>query len=417
MDTSMARRPRASALESRSNRLKLPIRRKPHHFTAVSPGVSLGYRRCQGAGRWVIRVADGHGGSWTKAIGLADDYEDADGENVLTWWEAIERGRRVARGGDTDLTRPATFADALADYRQDLIARGGSVENADRVTHHLAATLASKPVALLTARELARWRDDLLANGVKTATVVRAMKGAKAALNLAARRDARIANRAAWADGLGGLSEDFESRNVQRLDDEQVRAVIEAATAIDASFGAYVHVAAESGARVSQIAKLRVGDLQADNGTPRLMMPQSRKGRGRKPGKIAVPITDVLAAKLKSNRPKGASLLLRTDGRPWQSDKRKDDHAQLWKRAADAAGLPAGTVMYSLRHSAIIRGLLAGIPTRLVAALADTSVGVLERTYSHFITDYAGDIARRGLLTSAAKPVTQAVALAGRKSS
>jgi integrase len=398
----MARRPRASALQTRSNRLKLPVRRKPHKFTSISPGVSLGYRRCESAGRWVIRVADGHGGSWTKAIGIADDHEEANGESVLTWWEAIELGRKVARGSDAEVGRPATFASALADYRRDLIARNGSVENADRVTHHLTAILASKPVALLSARELARWRDDLLAAGVKSATVVRCMKGAKASLNLAARRDPRITNRSAWANGLGGLSEEFETRNLQRLDDEQVRAVIEAATAIDAAFGLYVHVAAETGARVSQIAKLKVGDLQADNGTPRLMMPQSRKGRVRQPGKVAVPITTTVATKLNSNRSKGAPLLLRADGRPWQSDQRKDDHAQLWREAAEAAALPTGTTMYALRHSAIVRGLLAGVPTRIVAALADTSVGILERTYSAFIADFAGDIARRGLLAPTA---------------
>ena len=37
-----------------------------------------------------------------------------------------------------------------------------------------------------------------------------------------------------------------------------------------------------TGARVSQIANLRVGDLQADRLDPRLMLPSSRKGRGQK---------------------------------------------------------------------------------------------------------------------------------------
>jgi hypothetical protein len=66
----MARRPRSAHLENRTNRLKLPVRRKPHHFTAIAPGIALGYRRCVGAGRWIVRVADGHGGSWTKAFAI-----------------------------------------------------------------------------------------------------------------------------------------------------------------------------------------------------------------------------------------------------------------------------------------------------------------------------------------------------------
>src|SRR5262245_53847946 len=64
----MARRPRAARLETRTARLKLPVRRKPHDFTTISPGIALGYSRCASAGRWVVKVADGHGGHWTKAL-------------------------------------------------------------------------------------------------------------------------------------------------------------------------------------------------------------------------------------------------------------------------------------------------------------------------------------------------------------
>ena len=65
----MARSPRASRLESRTARLKLPVRRKPHDFTTISPGIALGYRRNHAAGTWVVRVADGKGGNWTKRVG------------------------------------------------------------------------------------------------------------------------------------------------------------------------------------------------------------------------------------------------------------------------------------------------------------------------------------------------------------
>src|SRR5258705_382655 len=82
------------------------------------------------------------------------------------------------------------------------------------------------PVGLLTVRELAAWRDSLIANGMKPATVVRLAKATKAALNLTARRDPRITNTTAWRDGLGGLAEGFASRNMQRLDDDQVRAAV-----------------------------------------------------------------------------------------------------------------------------------------------------------------------------------------------
>jgi hypothetical protein len=67
----MSRKVRNSLLESRSSRLRLPVARKPA-FVRVAPGVSLGYRRNQAAGTWVVRVADGRGGSWTKANCFAE---------------------------------------------------------------------------------------------------------------------------------------------------------------------------------------------------------------------------------------------------------------------------------------------------------------------------------------------------------
>jgi integrase len=154
-----------------------------------------------------------------------------------------------------------------------------------------------------------------------------------------------------------------------------------------------------TGARLSQIARLTVADLQAENGAPRLMMPSSRKGRGRKDTKRPVPITSELAAKLASNRPPESPLLLRADGAVWQSSQ-DGDHERLYQQAAERAGV-TGTV-YALRHSSIVRALLANVPARIVAALHDTSITMLERTYSAFIADFADEISRRGLLAPAA---------------
>jgi integrase len=394
----MARRPRASRLETRTSRLKLPVRWKPFDFTAISPGIALGYRRNNAAGTWVVRVADGHGGNWTKRVALADDFEASDSSNVLTWWEAIEAARRLARGS-ADTGRPATVTDAVDAYERDLKARGGSTANAGRIRKHLTPTLTSKPVGLLTARELAAWRDGLLGDGMKPATVVRLAKATKAALNTAARRDPRITNRAAWRDGLGGIAEGFVSRNVQRLDDDQVRAIIAAAYAIDHAFGLYVETAAVTGARLSQIAALVVADLQ-DGANPRLMMPTSRKGRGRKPDKRPVPITPELAHRLTSNRPADQPLLLRSDGRAWQSTD-AGDHAHLYAQSAKRAGV-TGT-MYALRHSSIVRMLLANVPVRVVAAAHDTSVPMIERTYSAHVSDYADALTRAALLNTGAR--------------
>jgi len=132
----MARRPRSSTLEHRTNRLRLPIQRKPHAFTTIAPGIALGYRRCKGAGRWVARCADGKGGNWTKAFAIVDDHEDANGESVLDFWQAQTRAKALARGS-VEAGKPVSVAEALADYERDLLARGGLTGNVSRVRHHL----------------------------------------------------------------------------------------------------------------------------------------------------------------------------------------------------------------------------------------------------------------------------------------
>jgi hypothetical protein len=77
----MARNTRSPKLETRTTRLRLPLRWKP--YTArVGPGVRLGYRRNATAGSWSVIAANGKGGNWMKGFAVADDHEEANGDNV-----------------------------------------------------------------------------------------------------------------------------------------------------------------------------------------------------------------------------------------------------------------------------------------------------------------------------------------------
>jgi hypothetical protein len=89
----MPRQTRSHRLQTRSPRLKLAISSKPYDFTPIAPGAGLGYRRNRTSpGSWVLRLADGKGGYGTRNIGLADDLQEADGAEILTWFQAVERG-------------------------------------------------------------------------------------------------------------------------------------------------------------------------------------------------------------------------------------------------------------------------------------------------------------------------------------
>jgi len=334
-------------------------------------------------------------------------------ERVLNYWQAQAKIRQLALGGHEtggDVSKPATVSVALDTYETDLRMRDADAYNARRCRIHLPASLAVKTVAQLTTKELRHWRDGLLKRGLAAATVKRTCRALKAAFNHAAKLDSRISNAAAWRNGLASLP-DAETADNVILSEKSIRTIIDAAWEIDPELGLLVESAAVTGARPSQLARLVVGDLQDHCSTPKLSMPTSKKGRGQKRiSHYPVPIPVSLAVKLRSNRPAGEPLLLRHDAR-WRSY----DHRHPFAAAVKCAGLdPEVVTLYALRHSSIVRQLLAGVPTRVVAAHHDTSVVMLERTYSKYITDHSDALTRRAILDPAAPSGDNIVAMTGR---
>ena len=292
--------------------------------------------------------------------------------------------------------RPITVAEALDRYEADLRTRGADVGNVSRVRVHLTDALAGKAVALLTVRELRRWRD-ALQKTLTASSINRVANAFRAALNLAADTDERITNRRAWEVGLQAIPDATASDNVI-LPVGLIRQVVARAYEISEQFGLLISTAT-TGARVSQLARLEVQDVQGDRADPRLMMPSSRKGRGQKNiTRRPVPIPHDLAVRLRhlgKHRPGNAPLLTKSSGEAWK----KSDHSRLFRRAAKNAGLdPAEVTLYALRHSNIVRQLLANVPIRVVAVNHDTSVAMIEKTYSKYIGDHADALVRPALL-------------------
>ena len=166
---------------------------------------------------------------------------------------------------------------------------------------------------------------------------------------------------------------------------------------ISPAFGLYVEVHAATGARSGQIALLDVGDLHAGK-EPKLMMPSSLKGKNRRTRtRKPMPITAALAKRLKAAAAGRDAdqplLLLNPTAERWSATR----HRRLFAEAAKAAGLPDGATIYCLRHTAITRALLAGVPVRLVASLVRHIVAMIEKTYSKFIADHGDAQMRRAL--------------------
>ena len=398
------KKPRAQKLETASARRKLPISKKPV-YVKLAPNVRVGYRRNEGPGTWSVRVT-GPGIDWVKRIGLADDFEVASPPAVLNFWQACDAARRLARrqpGDDADDSRPITVNEALAAYEADLTARGGDPYNAKRARLHVPASLASKPVALLRSADLCRWRDGLIEKGLARDTVNRVRTCVRAALTLAAKRDKRVSNRHVWEDDFDALPNATEARNVI-LADDVVGKLITAAFERDRKLGLFLQVIAETGARPSQTVRLEARDLDAANS--RLLMPRSGKGHAHKRAakmveRVPVPISHALTTLLAQEakeRPAHARLLTRSNGEPW-GYRRSDLYRADFRAVVEAVGLdPDEVTPYALRHSAISRSLLRGVPVTLVADLTDTSEREIRKHYAKLIAHHADEIARKGLL-------------------
>jgi integrase len=218
------------------------------------------------------------------------------------------------------------------------------------------------------------------------------------------------------------------------LPDSHVRSVIDAAREVDADGGwdgdlwRLVLALASTGGRFSQIARLRVGDLQI--GQNRLMVPTSRKGRGvKKLSHIAVrvgaDVVEALRPAVAGRRPnepllerwrhqqvKGTENSLpyweRASRGPWVN---ASELARPWSLILRWAGLPVDVVPYALRHSSIVRMLRAGLPIRLVASLHDTSSAVIERHYAAVVTDAMDELATRAIVPLVAHEVSPSAPL------
>src|SRR5215813_3755021 len=125
----MARRVRSKDLETRSARLRLPNRKKPY-YVKIMRGAEVGYRRNKTAGPFNWRDTR-NGVDLTDRLGLADDYDEADGRSILTFWQACDLARERARIGRP--TNDLSIKARVEHYKRDLETRGQDTRNASRV--------------------------------------------------------------------------------------------------------------------------------------------------------------------------------------------------------------------------------------------------------------------------------------------
>jgi integrase len=440
----MARRIKDKALDSREARSKLNARGKPY-FRAVERGLHLGYRKLKdGAGTWVIRRYLGEQNYEVERLGAADDLSDADGVAILDFWQAQTKAREfmVSRAHGSAAGPAPTVRQAVEPYIAERDARetrrkGRPVRSdAHRLERYVIgraargkrkeiapAKLAGMRLQQLEREDLRRWRASLPPT-LSAASRERTTSDLKAALLVAyAAHDKRLGPTFPGIVKSGLITSTdrhddgatTEVRENQILSAAQLDRAIRAAKDVDAErkldgdLYRLVLVLAATGARFSQVARMRVGDVQRKQG--RLLVPTSRKGKGGK--KIAatpVPVgRDVLDALLPATtgRANDVPLLERwrhrqavKGGIRWERDRRgpwqwATEIDREWLLIREQADLSKDIVAYSLRHTSIVRGLAALLPVQLVARLHDTSVAMIEKHYARWIAHGLEDLAAK----------------------
>ncbi len=417
------------------------------HARRLDAEAHLFYRKGVRSGVWFVRWRNhGAGANYKQAsLGPANDVNDKPTDGLLTFQQAerfarerVEHARAEAKAA-ADGT-PITVRIAVEAYIADRDARDsrrkGRPVRSDasrRLSLHLLgqeqrgkreevseAPLARIMLHALKEADLLEWRNQLPFD-MKDTTKQRLINDLKAALNGAysAHRDRLAANiSSVIKHGLKSLKHREEAEPIARenqiLSDAQIASLINAAREIDADqkwegdlFRLVVLLAA-TGARFSQIARMKVGDVQYSRG--RVMVPTSRKGHGTKAASTPVPVgKDILDAILSvvTSRPNDATLLERwrskqTGPAKWERTGRgawinSSELVRPWNDIRESAGLNTA-IPYALRHSSIVRGIRANLPIRLVAAMHDTSVQMIERHYSKWIVDGLEDLAAQAVV-------------------
>ncbi len=414
----------ASIIDSAAKRARLAPRKNPYWFgvSGGRGGVSLGYRRvAKGPGSWIAKVAI-DGSRFEERLGIADDERAPAGAlpyaSAVT--AALEWGRRqysIIEAGHSVSTKGPTVRFAVETYiseRRKRSERAGA-NAASRLKRYVLADkkLSDTTLPRLRATILDDWRSRLPTK-LASSTVNRLLNDLRAALNAAAQKYRRELSAHVPAEIKAGTKagEVHSGARRQLLNDAQVRTVVRASIEVDpdGDFGRVVMLAAATGARYSQLAALTVGDVQVER--LRIMMPPSKKGRSRKTkAPVAVPVDRevmrLLTPAMNGRRNEDPLLLRwayrRTGHFTWEKSERRQLGAayeieKQWATAVALAKLPSGTVMYALRHSSIVRNLRENLPVRLVAALHDTSIEMIEAHYSAYIVDLTEDLARKSLI-------------------
>jgi integrase len=393
---SVAKRVKDSSLDTRASRSKLKVSGKPY-YKSIGEGLHIGYRKNAGGGKWVVRRYVGDEQYRVETIAIADDIEDANGDTVLSFWQAQERAR-----GKRAYAGPYRVRDAVEAYRKKLDGKASAYGNAIRFEYHVLPALGDELVDELTADKIREWHRQIAKSmplipgkriGERTrqvdfndseqarkrkVTANRVLTNLKAALNHAF-REGKATSDAAWR-----RVEPFE--NVERarnryLNLAEVERVL---NACDPEFRTLVRAALETGARYGELTRLRCADFNPDAGT--LHIRESKSGKERH-----IVLTEdgqELFSQLSAGHPGKDPMF----GKEWA-----DSHQiRRMRIVCKRAHIQPNVGFHQLRHTWASHAVMGGMPLMVVARnLGHADTRMVEKHYGHLAQSYVADAVRK----------------------
>jgi len=370
------------------------------HFKSIGKGLTLIYRRTgEGFGTWTAKLALPGGKYTLRTLGGADDYQEANGADVLNFGQAHDRVRALAneaKANDGILIKPASVAEAaeryLAWYREN---RRAVRETEHAINAHILPALGDKQLSALTTAHIRSWLEQLAAKPArvrstrsaktpkyraapKTADEKRARRSTanrllnvlKAILNRAF-RDGQVADDTAWRK-VKPFPKADEPRIRFLSDAEAVRLV----NACPADLRALVRAALLTGARFGELVELRAHDVNLR--TAQVYVAQSKSGHPRH-----IPVNDegvALFRQRATGKTGDERLFVRAKGQTWG----KNHHVRALIEACRVAKIQPAIAFHELRHTYASHLAQAGVDLLTISKLlghADTRI--TSKHYAH----------------------------------
>ena len=402
--------------------------RIPAYWNYLIPGVALGYRRGTRASLWVLRrrekPIDGRAKYRYKSFAFADDFDPADGDEILSYDQARARameiyvyarfdGPKRGDGGaiyrifdDLPTDPPYTFAHALRDY---LYFRSSSDYHVQADFYnsrtYILPNLGSVPVEEVTRAQVWECVTGIVESTVRVQTAFGGRHRAKGKPRSAdeLRRRQIIANRVLGIIGraldyaycTGKLDSDFGWRRIPKfrgasvprdrhLSQTEITALL---LCCDPDLKLLVQAALFTGCRFSELQNMKVRDIEPRTGHIRI-----EKTKKRRPRVLSLtPRAGAFFTRICSGKEPDDTILTPKGKERWEWPM---GFTRL-NNAARRANLKLPVNMNVMRHTYASQAIMAGVPLNIVAKqLGHATTRTLERHYAHLTEDYVDEIVR-----------------------